>query len=87
MGLFSVLKKGKYVNHLVLAFKMVYSCGDMAAIECLRKNYTEQELKVIFQTLKQSEKQGSLQTILNLASPFVEERDEVMRIDGKYKSR
>lgn len=87
MGLFSVLKKEKYVNYLVLAFKMVYGCGDMAAIECLRKNYTKNELKEIFQTLKHSEKQGSLQTILNLAPPFVEERDEVKEIDGKYNGR
>jgi hypothetical protein len=87
MGLFSFIKKEKYINQLVVAYKMVYGCGDMAAIECMRRNYTEKELKEILQTLKESENQGSLQQILFLAPPFIEQREEVMEMDRKHNRK
>ncbi len=84
MSLFNIISKERYINHLVLSYKIVYGCGDMAAIECLRKYYTKIELGEIYEALKQSEKSGSLQSVLFLAHPFKENRETVMEIDNKY---
>lgn len=47
MGLFGGIKKEVYINKLVQSYRMIYECGDYTAIECLRSNYTADELKII----------------------------------------
>lgn len=69
MGFFKGAKKEYYINRLVKSFKLYYHCGDMAAIECLRKNYSVQELKWIFQDLKKALKKNK--KILNCFNPLI----------------
>jgi len=83
MGFFDKLKKEKYVNKLLTAYKMTYKCGDYAAIECLRKNYSTKELKEIYDFLRDAEKSGLLFTMI-LAPQFKENFRDVAEIDKKY---
>lgn len=83
MGFFDNLKKQKYVNKLLTAYKMTYKCGDYAAIECLRKNYSTKELKEIYDFLRDAEKSGLLHTMI-LAPQFKENFTTVAEIDKKY---
>ncbi len=84
MGLFDKFKKEYYINRLVTAFKIVYDCGDMAAIYCLREHYSVKELKELFALLKKSEEAGTLQSALRIARPFKEKQDDVDVINWKY---
>jgi hypothetical protein len=54
MGLFNFIKKETYINRLVYNYKDVFQCGDMPAIKNLRYNYSVDELKKIFNTLKEN---------------------------------
>ena len=83
MGFFNNLKKQKYVNKLLTAYKMTYKCGDYAAIECLRKNYSTKELKEIYDFLRDAKKTGLLHTMI-LAPQFKEDLRDVIEIDKKY---
>jgi len=75
------MKKELYINQLVSVYRLVYNCGDMAAIECMRRFYTEYELKDILAVLKSAEDQGKLDYILANNSPFKETADIVMEYD------
>ena len=72
MGFLETIKKEIYINRLVTSYKIVYGCDDMTSIENLRQNYTKDELKKIFKSLKLSENRGELDLILNLNNPFKE---------------
>jgi|GEM_PF-1840356 len=80
MGIFGILKKELYVNRLATVYKLSYDCCDMAAIECLRKNYSTKELREILELLKEAEKKVDINTALNLCRPFKEEYEEVLKI-------
>ena len=84
MGFFDKLKKEMYLNKLLTAYKMTYNCGDFAAVEFLRKNYSTKELKEIYAFLKDAEKSGLLLTMI-LAPQFKENYRDVAEIDKKYK--
>jgi len=77
-------KKEIYINQLVKAFRKTYNCGDMAAIECLRKNYSSTLLKQIIKNLAESEQAGILDDILHTNSPFEESQEEVVEMDIKF---
>lgn len=85
MDLFNGIRKEMYINMLVKAYRLYYNCGDMAAIMCLRKNYTAKELKVIFNNIKKfvGGKTVSLSQIEELA-PFKEKMSEVIEVDIKH---
>jgi len=85
MGFFGNLKKETYINQLASSFKLLYDCGDMAAIECMRKNYSANELKIILNELKEIAG-GKVITRFELeqSSPFKENYDEVAEIDRRH---
>ena len=85
MGLFSFFKKEKYINYLASTYKLYYNCGDMAAIECMRNNYSADELKEIMKNIEEyvGGKSISLLQLKSLA-PFKEDLSEVSTIDLKH---
>lgn len=85
MGLFGSLKKEMYINKLVSTYKLYYNCGDMAAIECLRKKYSANELKNIMSNI-QKFVGGKVvaQFEIKKIAPFKEDHDEVSIIDMKH---
>ena len=83
MGFFNKLKREMYLNKLATSYKMTYKCGDFAAIECLRKNYSTKELKEIYDFLRDAKKSGLLHTMI-LAPQFKENFRDVAEIDKKY---
>jgi len=85
MGILSAIKKEWYINHLTGAFKIVYRCGDFAAIECMRKHYSFDELKSIYAELLEAEDRGSLDMHLRVSSPFKDSPDIVETIDAKHR--
>jgi hypothetical protein len=78
------VKKEFYINKLVNAYKIVYSCGDMEAIECLRRNYTEIELKDILNRIKKAKKYESLDSVLINNPPFKEDTEIVSYYDNLH---
>ena len=88
MGIFGNIKKEMYINRLVRVFQMAYGCGDMAAIFCLRSDYTKDELKRIFDRLSEVEKSndplsGDLKLELFYNPPFKEKFEDVVLLDEK----
>lgn len=85
MGLFIFFKKEKYINYLASTYKLYYGCGDMAAIECMRNNYSADELKEIIERIEKyvGGKSVHLHQIQSLA-PFKEDPSEVSRINMKH---
>ena len=84
MGLFGGLKKEGYINKLALSFRAVYGCGDYAAFVCLRKNYTLDELKNIFDDLTREEEQGTIHFRLLNNPPFKDDPEKVFEVDMKW---
>ena len=79
------MKKEMYINRLTNVFREVYLCGDMAAIECLRRNYTTKELKKILQDFIKYEEQGILDNILIDKPPFKDDPGQVKYYDDLHK--
>ncbi|NQU05246.1 MAG: hypothetical protein HQ568_04070 [Calditrichaeota bacterium] len=80
MGIINTLQKEKYINRLVRSFRIVYKCGDMAAIGCLRENYSKDELKKILDDLLDIEDE-KLELVLFYNPPFKEKWEEVFIYD------
>ena len=85
MGLFGSIKKEVCINALAQHFKIMYRCGDYAAIECLRKNYTLQELQGILDLIETAIKIGEPELIDS--SPFKEDQGTVSLIDARYRGK
>ena len=62
---------------------MTYKCGDYAAIEWLRNNYSTKELKEIYDFFRDAKKTGLLHTMI-WAPQFKEDLRAVTEIDKKY---
>ena len=73
-----------YISKLIAAYKMTYGCGDYAAMECLTKKYSTEELKEICDFFRDAKKTGLLHTMI-LAPQFKEDLRAVTEIDKKYK--
>jgi len=88
MGFLGNLKKELYINQLVSSYRLFYGCGDMAALECMRNNYSAKELKGILDQLKKAVG-GKVITGFELEaiSPFKEKPTEVAKIDTKHGGR
>jgi hypothetical protein len=85
MGLFNFAKKELYINMLVSTYKLYYNCGDMAAIMCMRKNYTAKELKGIYKNIKKTVGGKSVSLLqIEILAPFKEAISEVLKVDNKY---
>lgn len=78
------MEKELYINQLVAAFRITHNCGDMAAIECLRRNYSLDELKDITNDLKEAEAHGDLDRILRYDSPFRDDPEEIKHYDNLH---
>ena len=52
MGTFSFLQKEYYINKLTKSFSFVFGYNDFTSIKYLRKNYTTQELKIIYRNTR-----------------------------------
>lgn len=87
MGLFDSLKKESYINRLVKSYRSVYGCGNFAAVECLRANYTLEELKDIYNAFLKEDKAGPLSMRLLPLQPFFEDPAVVKAIDARYGGR
>ena len=88
MGFLGNLKKEFYINQLVSSYRLFYGCGDMAAIECMRRNYSANELKGILDNLKKAAG-GKIITGVELEaiSPFKEKPSEVSKMDSIHGGR
>ena len=88
MGLFGNLKKELYINQLVQSYRLFYGCRDIAAIECMRRNYSANELKGILDQLKKAAG-GKIITALKLEAiaPFKEKPSELAKIDVAHDGR
>lgn len=56
MGIIGFFKKEKYINRLVKVYKIAYDCDDYGAIDALRRNYTQDQLKSVLDYLSHHEK-------------------------------
>lgn len=54
MGIIKFFKKEGLVNRLVKNYTFMFNCGDRTAIQNLRKNYNYEELKEIYEALKEN---------------------------------